>query len=449
MTFVKLLVEDEFINEESIIHTDLDYYKFLNEPSTLSLLQETLKNVDPPTSDQVIEQTLLYKDGHKSDLKKIAISCLQIFVAKNWFEDSEQLNDSFLRFVESFFVDASKYLSLSAECLERSPRFVPLLCLTRFILGREEGASIWKLRYIMVHQMIDPVPSTSLYLEARRTHVSFEGFLTDEAKSMQAKLLKIQVAVELASCLLLYNDVGSSKPLIDNAREYCDLKIHFSGALGLRTHFQEKPISQLYVKLTRESTLPTECIRSEPLIANHPKNAALNDECLLNHVNFTNEIEQTNGTGGILQEEELLLLAVASQMKRSGIYSDDIASEELLTLLEFIIDNTGVWVVRYEGLLMRSLIERCNSKKCERSMVQLNYLVDSINELSSSASLQCSRKQFIRHNLMYFYSVCMHSNYDVKIAMAQSLTSLGCTKSALDIYQELHAWEPLVTCYHR
>lgn len=448
MTFVKLLVEDEFINEESIIHTDLDYYKFLNESSTLSLLQDTLKNAESPASNTVIEQTLLYKDGHKNDLKKVAISCLQLFVAKNWFQDSEELNDSLLHLLESFFADASSYLSLSAECLERSPKFLHLLCFTKYILGKEEGASIWKLRYIMVHQMIDPVPSTTLYLEARRTHVSFEGFLTDEAKSMQAKLLKIQVAVELASCLLLYNDVGSSKPLIDNARDYCDLKIHFSGALGLRTHFQEKPISQLYVKLTREIPLPSECKKSSPLIVNHPKNAALNDECLLNHVNFMNEIEQTNGTGGILQEEELLLLAVASQMKRSGIYCDDIASEELLTLLEFIIENTSVWVVRYETLLMRSMIERNNSKKCERSMVQLNYLVDSINELST-ASLPCSREQFIRHNLMYFYSVCMHSNYDVKIAMAQSLTALGCTKSALDIYQELQAWEPLVTCYHR
>lgn len=448
MTFVKLLVEDEFVNEESIIHSDLDYYKFLNEPSTLELLRRTLKDVEPPTSDKVIEQTLLYKDGHKSDLKKIAISCLQVFVAKNWFQDDEQLNDSWPDFLATVFEDPGKYLSLSAECLERSHRFLHLLCVTKYILGKEEGASIWKLRYIMVHQMIDPVPSTSLYLEARRTHVSFEGFLTDEAKSMQAKLLKIQVAVELASCLLLYNDVGSSKPLIDNARDYCDLKITFSGALGLRTHFQEKPISQLYVKLTREIALPVDCVKSRPLIANHPKNAALDNECLLNHVNFVNEIEQTNGTGGILQEEELLLLAVASQMKRTGVYSDEIVSEELLTLLDFIIDNTGVWVVRYEGLLMRSLIERNNSKKCERSMVQLNYLVDSIHELSS-ASLQCSREQFMGHNLRYFYAVCMHSNYDVKIAMAQSLTSLGCTKSALDIYQQLHAWEPLVMCYHR
>lgn len=449
MTFVKLLVEDEFVDEESILHSDLDYFAFLNEASTVDFLRESLKHVQPPTNDQVIEQPLLYKDGNKSTFKKIAISALQAFVAKNWFLHDEEVSENLVNWLDSFFPKASEYLGLSVECLERSIRFLNLLCLCKFVLSKEEGASIWKLRYIMVHQMIDPVPSTSLYLEAKRTHLAFEGFLTDEPKNMRAKLLKIQVAVELASCLLLYNDVGSAKPLIDNVREFCDLKIDFSGALGLRTHFQEKATSQLYVKLTREAPLPpgSTLVKGKPLIPDHPKNVALQHETLLNKVNFLNEIHTESGAA-IFEEEELLLLAVACLMKRNGIYSDEIASEEILTLLDFIVDNTAIWVVRYESLYLRCHVEGKNAKKVERSMVQLNALADSISELPSKP---CSlpRGKLLQQHLNYFYAVCMHSNYDVKISLAESLTSLGCIKSALDIYQELHAWEQMVSCFHR
>ena len=439
MPFVQLLVEDEFTEDHKILHSELDFFDVFNSQEMLDFLkQELSKQTSPETPKQFLQPC-----PEKDTWKKFAVVSLQCFVSANWFRTKTPIKEDTFELLTRFFPDVKKYLEITDEAYF-DLKLLPLLAIAKFVLGKLAGASIWKARYLIVHQIILSVPSTSLYLELKRTLLSFEGFLTDAVSTREAIFLKSQVAVELAQSFLFYTDVGSSKPLLDSVKEFSGINVEFSGALGTRTKFQTKATSQLFVKISRASSFIQEVAGDNiPKHLNHPNNVCLDDDNLLNEIKFSDESETLQNIL-LSPEEQLILLCLASHMKRMSSYAEsDSINEELMTLLEYIINHASVWSIRYETLHMRSIMERNNNKRMDRAMVQLNHLVDAFDEFEAQRKKDNS---ILLENMKYFYGSLVTSRWTAQKNLADTLCNLGCVKSALDVYQELKSWEEMVHC---
>lgn len=442
MTFVQLLVEDEFTPDHQILHSDVDFLSFLKSEEAKEFVQSLLPSLVRPTTPKDYWKTSSeLNQEDKNSWKKIAVCCLQSFIAVNWFQMSDDLESSSVyNLLKDFFQDSDCYLEINDESFH-GIKYKELLATAKYFLGKGQGASIWKVRYLIVHQVVLAVPNTAIYLELRRTLHAFEAFLTDPTADRRGLLLKAQVAVELSQAFLWFTDVGSSKPLIDSVQEYSGLKVEFSGAMGKRTKFQEKETSQLYIKLSREAGDDlVQSNQGSPL--NHPKNVSLEDELLLSKVKFVEAVEKHDESKVFLDyEEELILLASTCHLRRMGSYDSEeefSSSEELITLLDFLIERSRLWVVRFEALYLRSLVQRKHRKRIERSMVQLNHLVDAFKEFDRSS---------LTLNIKFVYASMLTPRWLVQKSLADVLSSMGCIKSALDIYLELGTWEDMVSCY--
>ena len=379
----------------------------------------------------------------------MAVSSLQTFVAVNWFGyDYGDVLTNVANVLQNFIPDPRSYLQLTDESFF-GLKNLELLAFARFVLYKTSGASIWKARYLIIHQVCLSVPSAHLYLELKRVHQQFEGFLTEEPRSRKGRLLKMQIGVELSQFFLWYTDVGSSKPLIDAVRDFSGLKICFTGALGKRTRFQTKDTAQLCFQIQRankevDAWPPADDAGEERKLLQHPNNVFLNDDTLLNQVKFTAGTDEVTHVSDVCPnnvkldaEEELLLFAVACQIRRLSSFCADV-NEELITLIEYLIGNCVVWCVRYESLLLRSLAEKQSVRRADRSVIQLNHLVDEVHQTS---------KYDTRQNLNFMYCVNMTPKWIVQKYLADVLFSTGCLKSALDVYSQVQAWKEMVSCY--
>jgi tetratricopeptide (TPR) repeat protein len=89
-------------------------------------------------------------------------------------------------------------------------------------------------------------------------------------------------------------------------------------------------------------------------------------------------------------------------------------------------------------------MERNNNKRMDRAMVQLNHLVDAFDEFDNESK---KNNKILLENMKYFYGILLTPRWTVQRNLGDTLCSLGCIKSALDVYQELKAWEQMVHCY--
>lgn len=452
MTLVHVVLEDEFTENDAIIFSELDYVQSLMEG--LDPLTRALETMEKPVAHN---HFAVYPDhatsADKSFFKKMAVSALQVFVATNWFgcDHRDQLA-KMSNLLLDLIPDPRSYLQLTDESFSGLHN-LELLAFTKFVLYKTGGASIWKARYLIVHQVILSVPSANLYLELKRVHQQFEGFLTEETRTRKGRLLRMQIATELSQSFLWYTDVGSSKPLIDAVREFAGLRISFSGALGKRTRYQTKDTAQLCVRIERvsgEGDVPPADSEGGSLedrkLPQHPSNVALDDDTLLNQVKFSGASDGVTGVSDISHgelnlaaEEELLLFAVACQIRRLSSFGSE-ENEELITLIEYLISTCDIWCVRYESLLLRSLIEKHNVRRSDRSMMQLNHLVDEVHQ---------TEKFDVSQNLKFMFSVNMTPKWIVQKCLADVLFNLGCIKSALDVYSQVQAWKEMISCYHK
>ena len=86
------------------------------------------------------------------------------------------------------------------------------------------------------------------------------------------------------------------------------------------------------------------------------------------------------------------------------------------------------------------MLESKSGRTVERSMMQVQTLVDSINETENSDDRK-SRLNFI-------YSCCSKPFWNVEGELVTLLKSLGSTKAALESALRLKLWEDVIECYH-
>lgn len=102
-----------------------------------------------------------------------------------------------------------------------------------------------------------------------------------------------------------------------------------------------------------------------------------------------------------------------------------------------MIENTNNWSLKLSSLYQRCVNESNHKRTIERSIAQMEYLIDQVND----------DKAQISHRMDMFFVSGLKPKWSFKQTLADQKLNLGLVKGALDLYLSLHLWEDVVLCY--
>ncbi|KAM3438048.1 hypothetical protein MY4824_003495 [Beauveria thailandica] len=229
-------------------------------------------------------------------------------------------------------------------------------------------------------------------MEAVRSRLLSEDVWADEETwSVQDK---VQFLLEAANNNILLGRADKAKELVEEAAKKNNFLYALSGALGKRTKFQEKSISQLVVlALSQTQETATETGHEEEDDAK-PQALQLNDDTLLEEIQFTKERDSNEAKSTELPEilanltpdeqpqlsplDQITLLTEAT-IKDTFSPADTLTAEEILPFATRVLaDKSTNWQTYTQALLVRSRIEVHRSRTLERGVLQMQAVADQV-----------------------------------------------------------------------
>lgn len=381
-------------------------------------------------------------------LMALAVSCLHLFAQSNWtgppvsISISDLLPPALLSSEPQALVDAiHSSLLIDGESVYSLVANPLLLLLARVILTKcsSEMDSLqmlpwWTLRYIRLHQQILEACSPQLLDLAQS---SMDRVVKSLSLCPEQRNLAIHFHLECVYTNLTYYNYQSAKEHSEKAQELSGLNINMTGALGKRTHFQQKYLAQLILEVKRKQDQAEDEASATPTPqASLPKDYNLGDETVLDKINLA-EPDQYE-LPDLSAEEQAVLLGVCTDFQKNNPVHK-LTAEELLAFTSCILSQPKFWAVEVTALCLRTKLERGNSRCVERAMMQTQAIVDHFEDRSCPGT----------ERLKAFYFCQAPPRWAVQKQLGSLLTDLGCTSSALIIYQNLELWEDVVICYER
>ncbi|CAH3167549.1 unnamed protein product [Porites lobata] len=394
--------------------------------------------------DQIINEiSLLLKRQESTEVQLrhvlilfVGVACLELFIQCNWTGPKPNLDP-----VLANNGQANQQL-LATLSQDGQPITNPLMDGQLFLLVAKvilvefqenftecQTACLWTLRCLAVLRQLSA--------EKNETTKNTIFSLMEKACSIfYFRYLSSQVHLELAYLYLYYYEFKRAREHFSVAQSNLGLKVELSGTLGKRTKFQQKDVSQLCLLVEKKRTLGVAEPLEEPdQPQNMPTDVMLNDDTLLQKVKFQDvNFQESNEPLSAFDQAVILGLTVESQKSQA---CHRLNTEELLAYLEVITSQPKSWCVQMMALLMRSRLEKDSRRKMERSMMQLQALVDSIENPSPKAA----ERQAL------FYSVPLPPKWTIQRDLANLLFQMGVVKGALEIFERINSWEDVVTCY--
>ncbi|SPO31000.1 uncharacterized protein UTRI_05364_B [Ustilago trichophora] len=291
----------------------------------------------------------------------------------------------------------------------------------------------------------------------------------------------------------LGSDREASETFVDAAKEN-GLRYRMSGALGKRTKFQKEDKTQLVLlaksvvvdggkedeeaekekekeevgsgdkqedeveQLEKEEPLETgfaSKANPEDQVAGMPSTFALNDDTLLEQTKFTSTTAGpcTSATGASIDADEDLFrlnpntqpaLAVLDQCTllalclniRNTQAAHGLTANQMQIFISRVISHPRNWMVHTMSLLLRARLESTRTRTVERSVLQLQALIDQMPTNDSS----------IQERLKFFHALDLPPKWEMQAELARRYASIGVTRSALEIFERVEMWEEVVQC---
>ncbi len=310
------------------------------------------------------------------------------------------------------------------------------------------------------------------------------------SKSTYSTETKVQFLLEKAQIFIMQGLELRAKENLHMAETVSHFSYALSGALGKRTKFQQKDTSQLVVFAKSNEIVSSEAdysTRRELQIArdttqNGPIVLDLNDDTLLESIEFSkpkNEKEDNSDLPPELAQlrpdeqpqlkplDQIILLTEAT-IKDTLSPLDKLNSEEILPYaVRVLSDKPTNWQIYTQALLVRSRIESHRSRTQERSVLQLQAIVDQIiaetqEDTAAGESHgipQIQVTQFlprakptesapVTERLRYIHQLNTPTRWEIETELAYAWSNVGSLVSALEIFKRLQLWAEVALCYH-
>lgn len=422
-----------------------EYLKALQQKTAQSLLHNAAVTAE---NKQLIQETslLLQEDSviRHAVVFFTGVACLDLFIQCNWTGPVPPLSS--ILPCDCSNQQILTRLSEDGEFINNPLMEGPLFLLVAKIVlvDCEESltvcqtASLWALRCLAIQRQLSDERNDFMKNKILRLidKVQESSTLLSEEQSRSSAS---QIHLEFGYLYLYYYDTKRAREHFSAAQSVLGLQVELTGALGKRTRFQEKDCSQLIVLVHKDESItgmPTDECTDMCYKQNLPRDVPLTDDTFLNKIQLKDtNLQNMNGTVLSPLDQAVILGLTHEHQKSQAVQRLD--KENLLAYLEAVTRNPKAWCVQMMALLMRSKLEKDSKRRMERSMMQIQTLVDAIESSSP--------KVVDRQSL--FYCVPLPSKWNIQKDLAQLLLDLGVVKSALEIFQQLHSWENVVFCY--
>lgn len=292
----------------------------------------------------------------------------------------------------------------------------------------------WCIRYCVVFETILDETSSAVYDHMTECISNIEnGTLLQENQH-----LEVLFNLEMSQNYLRFSDVGSSSKRLELANQVVGFESKLSGAFGKRTKYQVEPKAQLLVTIeyVNKSILAGEADGPQLLSSDLPKDCYLNDDTRLAHIKFVEEDDDK--IPSLMPIEQVALLTKVNYLRRSAAHDLQL-KEETKAYVNAMLQYPKCWVVQYNALRLRSKLESDESRAVDRALQQYEELVECVKKEEPS--------RFER--LKLFYASGMPASWIMRQEYGTMLVQMGCTKTALGLFEELELWEDVIDCYNR
>lgn len=135
--------------------------------------------------------------------------------------------------------------------------------------------------------------------------------------------------------------------------------------------------------------------------------------------------------------------------------------EEMAPYVARVLSHPRNWTVHTMALLLRTRLEHTRARTIQRSVLQLQALVDQlVDEIGPPTNgITAPKSSFLpkpsdptetastRVRLAYAWQLLLPSRWDLEVELAQRWISLGALKTALEIFERLEMWDQVAICW--
>ena len=319
----------------------------------------------------------------------------------------------------------------------------------------------WRARVNFLNQRVleseSPTLHDKIYLSMDEVRAAVE---------LRERDTKGRYAIERGIISTYYGQDSKALQVLQAAGAEVGLEWVLTGVLGQRTKFQTFDVSQLVVLArgrNRESDDKENVVK--------PTTLDLNDDTLLEKVSFTEKLAPASSIPESLSSldpsnptplhplDSTILLALTTCIKNTNP-DDGLTMEEMAPYVARVIAHPRNWSVHTMALLIRTRLEHTRARTIQRSVLQLQALVDQlVDEIGPSSGTDAPKHSFLpkpsqesesastKVRLEYAWQLLIPSIWDLEAELAQRWISLGALKTALEIFEKLEMWDKVAICW--
>ncbi|KAH6683542.1 TPR repeat-containing protein [Plectosphaerella plurivora] len=315
---------------------------------------------------------------------------------------------------------------------------------------------------------------------------------------------KVEFLLEAANIHIMLGRDEKAREAVQEAAKLNNFVYALSGALGKRTKFQDRTTSQLVVLAKSGAEVKPQAGDDEEDEAK-PDALALNDDTLLENIQFSKEANGTDTAKASLLPEALvdmapdeqpqlspldqIILLTEATLKDSFSSADTLTAQEILPYaVRVVSDKSTNWQVYTQALLVRSRIEMHRSRTIERGVLQMQALVDQVivdtEEVAATTAEEAEKAAqagtdvpsisilgpdatasevsdkpttFFRAGkstdsapaqtrLQFIHALASPPRWHLESELAHSWAGVGSLVSALEIFKRLRLWAEVALC---
>ncbi|EFQ99533.1 TPR repeat-containing protein [Nannizzia gypsea CBS 118893] len=390
-------------------------------------------------------------------------------------------------------------LSVDGEAVYKRIPAVELFVLAKSIFAHEDvvpnqlnhGADLLgftgRMRVTFLHQKMLGENSDSLWEEISADLERVAGVVL----AGEGVAERVRFMLERAVIYTHHGLDGKAREDLLRAAGVNGFEFALTGKLGRRTKFQDRDISQLVVLA---KSAGTDADGSGEGGKKEPKNLDLNDDTLLESIAFKQDIDTQSQSQASVDVKDssslpaglasldaanqprlnpldsIILLSLASAITNTSP-EDGLTREETIPYAVRVLEGgSSNWQVYSQALLVRSRIEGYRTRTVERSVLQLQALVDQViadtasdtpipaasGEVAEASTEQpttflprpeASESAHAAERLQYIWLLNFSTRWNLESELAQRWVGLGALRTALDIYERLQMWAEAALCY--